>query len=107
MFDAVTGNFDDTTGNFDDFRVTDTTSGTYEFDNYVDLSQKYTSRLTADLKVLRLDFVNSFDEALGNFDARPGDFDGDPSAFDDINVQLFVATTDDDPSGSPTWSAWK
>lgn len=107
LFDAVTGNFDDTTGNFDDFRVTDTTSGTYEFDNYVDLTQKYTSRLTADLKVLRLDFVNSFDEALGNFDARPGDFDGDPSAFDDINVQLFVATTDDDPSGSPTWSAWK
>ena len=107
LFDAVTGNFDDATGNFDDFRVTPTTSGTYEFDNYVDLTQKYTSRLTADLKVLRLDFVNSFDEALGNFDARLGDFDGDPSAFDDINVQLFVATTDDDPSGSPTWSAWK
>ena len=107
LFDAVTGNFDDTTGNFDDFRVNETTSGTYEFDSYVDLSQKYTSRLTADIKVLRLDFVNSFDDALGNFNDRAGDFDGDPSAFDDINVQLFVATTDDDPASSPTWSDWK
>lgn len=107
QFDSRTGNFDAATGNFDDFIATEVTSGTYEFDNYVDLAAKYTSRLTADLKVLRLDFVNFFDDALGNFDARSGDFDGDPSAFDDINVQLFVATTDDDPAGTPTWSDWK
>jgi hypothetical protein len=107
QFDSRTGNFDDATGNFDDFIATEVTSGTYEFDNYVDLSAKYTSRLTADLKVLRLDFVNFFDDAPGNFDARLGDFDGDPSAFDDINVQLFVSTTNDDPSGSPSWSDYK
>lgn len=107
QFDSRTGDFDDATGNFDDFIATEVTSGTYEFDSYVDLAAKYTSRLTADLKVLRLDFVNFFDDALGNFDARLGDFDGDPSAFDDINVQLFVATTDDDPAGTPTWSDWK
>jgi len=107
QFDSRTGNFDDATGNFDDFIATEVTSGTYEFDNYIDLTQKYTSRLTADLKVLRLDFVNFFDDAVGNFNDRAGDFDGDPSAFDDINVQLFVSTTDDDPSGSPSWSDYK
>lgn len=107
QFDSRTGNFDDATGNFDDFIATEVTSGSYEFDSYVDLAAKYTSRLTADLKVLRLDFVNFFDDALGNFDARLGDFDGDPTAFDDINVKLFVATTDDDPAGTPTWSDWK
>jgi hypothetical protein len=107
QFDSRTGNFDDATGNFDDFIATEVTSGSYEFDSYVDLAAKYTSRLTADLKVLRLDFVNFFDDAPGNFDARLGDFDGDPSAFDDINVQLFVSTTNDDPSGSPSWSDYK
>ena len=107
QFDSKTGNFDDAVGNFDDFFATEVTSGSYLFDDYVDLAAKYTCRLTADLKVLRLDFVNFFDDATGNFDARLGDFDGDPSAFDDINVELFVSTTDDDPSGSPTWSDYK
>lgn len=107
LFDEVSGDFDDATGNFDDFRVTHATSGTYEFDTYIDLSQKYTSRLTVDIDVTRIDFVNVFDDAEGNFDDRAGNFDGDETAFDDTNVEIFVATTDDDPSGTPTWSDFR
>jgi hypothetical protein len=29
------------------------------------------------------------------------------SQIDDTNVLFYVATTDDDPSGSPTWSGWQ
>lgn len=107
LFDAATGNFDDAPGQFDSGggRVDD--EGSYEFDTYVDLGSKYTSRVTADLDVIRIDYVNLFDDAEGNFDDRQGLFDGDPDSYDDTNVDLFVATTNDDPAGTPTWSDFK
>jgi hypothetical protein len=107
LFDAKTGNFDDATGQFDSGGGEVDGEGEYEFDTYVDLGSKYTSRVTADLDVIRIDYVNLFDDAEGNFDDRQGLFDGDPDAYDDTNVDLFVATTDDDPAGTPTWSDWK
>jgi len=48
-----------------------------------------------------------FDDATGNFDSRVGLFDGDPNTYGDTNVQLYVSTTDDDPAGSPEWSAYR
>lgn len=82
-------------------------SGTYEFDNYVDLGQKYVSRVQTSLLIGFLDYVNDFDSAEGLFDAREGLFDGDPSQFDTTTVRTQVSFTDDDPAGSPTWSAWR
>lgn len=107
-FDSLSGNFDDAKGLFDGGGGKISASGTYEFDNYVDLGAIYTSRVTANLNVVRVDYVSLFDDALGNFDARTGDFDGDAQAFDDTNVELLVATTEDDPSsGSPTYTAFR
>ena len=106
-FDDISGLFDDTDGDFDGGGGTTSTLGTYDFNQVVDLGAVYTSRVTAYLEVGRVDYVNTFDDAEGLFDARPGDFDGDPNQFDDTNVELQVSVTEDDPSGTPTWSAYR
>ena len=107
-FDDLAGLFDDAAGLFDGgggSGIQD--NGTYEFANYVDLGDKYVSRVHADMKVAFLDFVNDFDSASGLFDSRLGDFDGDPAQFDTTTAKVQVATTDDDPAGTPTWSNWQ
>ena len=106
LFDAKTGNFDEADGFFDGGGGEVDDAGSYEFDGYIDLGSRYTSRVTATLDVVRLDYVNLFDDAEGLFDARQGLFDGGQSV-DDTTVNLFVAVTNDDPAGSPTWSDWK
>jgi len=106
-FDDISGLFDDLDGNFDGGGGTTSTLGTYDFDQIVDLGAVYTSRVTAYLEVGRVDYVNSFDDADGFFDDRLGDFDGDPNQFDDTNVELQVSVTDDNPAGTPAWSAYR
>lgn len=103
-FDDLTGNFDDAPGLFDGAGGNTGTSGTYDFDNYVDLGQVFTSRVTSTVNVQRAEYVTLFDDREGLFDAATGLFDGDVQAFDDTNVELFISVTDDDPAGSPTWS---
>jgi len=106
-FDDASGNFDDAAGLFDGGAGTIVTSGTYEFNAVVDLTAVYTSRVVANVTNLRTDYVNLFDSASGNFDSRVGNFDGDEQAFDDTNVEVYVATTEGDPSGSPTYTAFR
>ena len=72
----------------------------------VDLGSKFTSRVTSKVEISRVDYVNVFDDAAGLFDAREGFFDGIPS-FGGTNATLFIATTDDDPSGSPTFTDFR
>ena len=109
LFDSVSGDFDDEVGLFDGGGSTGqiVSSGTYQFDNYVDLGDKYVSRVSAALGVEFLDYADTFDSVDGNFDTRGGDFDGDPSQFDTISTRTQVSFTDDDPAGSPTWSDWR
>jgi hypothetical protein len=114
-FDSATGLFDDRgqdtdpVGLFDDFTGYGS-SGIYYFSNDLDLGQKYTSRLTFSFTSTRFDRTANFDSATGNFDDR-GDgvalFDGDPTAFSDTSVSLQLRHTDDDPTGTPTWSDWQ
>jgi len=106
-FDDVAGNFDDAGGLFDGGAGNVASSGTYEFDTHIDLGAVYTSRVTANMNVARISFVNLFDDASGNFDDRSGLFDGDPQEFDDTNTELLVATTENDPSGSPTYTDFR
>lgn len=106
-FDSLSGNFDDALGLFDGGGGNIASSGSYEFDTYVDLSAVFTSRVTANLNVTRIDYVDLFDAAQGNFDDRAGEFDGDPQEFDDVNTELLVATTEDDPSGSATYTDFR
>lgn len=81
-----------------------TSSGTYDFDDAVDLSAVYTCRVTATLETLSIDSLNAVDDRLDEIDSW-GSIDG--PEISDVNAQLFVATTDDDPGGSPTWSSWR
>ena len=107
-FDDVEGLFDDVEGLFDGGGGTTSTEGTYFFENYLDLGNIYTSRITAIVDVGRVDYVNTFDSKEGLFDSAVGEFDGDPDDFDDTNVELWVSTTDDDPNSSPAiWSAYR
>jgi hypothetical protein len=106
-FDDKPGLFDDALGLFDGAGGNVSSFGEYEFADVVDLGNVYTSRVTAEIVVQRFDFVNTFDAAEGLFDDRPGLFDGDEQTFDDVNVEFYVAITDDDPNGTPTWSDWR
>jgi len=106
-FDDAEGDFDDAVGFFDGGGGFVAESGTYDFDNVVDLGLKYTSRVTALVDTTRVDYVGLFDDASGLFDAREGQFDGASDAFDDVNVELYVSTTNDDPAGAPTWSDYR
>ena len=107
-FDSATGLFDDAEGDFDGGGGTTSTEGTYTFANVVDLGAVYTSRVTVNANVGRIDYVNLFDDVAGNFDDREGLFDGDPNTYGDSNVQFYISTTEDDPNAAePTWTAYR
>jgi len=105
-FDAATGNFDDRAGNFDGNPGGFTSSGIYYFANDLDLGQKYTSRLTNNVTMERFDVTDTMDLATGQFDSRAGVFDGDPTAFNDVSVSVEMRHTNDDPTGTPTYTDW-
>jgi hypothetical protein len=78
------------------------TSMVYEFNSVVDLNEIVTVRVTPDLKILVTNVgVNVADYANVALEAR---FVG---PFADATARMYVATTDDDPNGTPTWSDWK
>ena len=106
QFDSGAGNFDDALGLFDGFSGT-VASGTYDFNTTIDFGEVYTSRIYPKFKVDYLDYVNDFDSATGNFDDRLGDFDGDPAQFDVTSARFELRHTNDDPSGSPTYTAYQ
>ena len=77
-------------------------SGTYVFDQDLDLGSVFTSRLTASVTVEGVNYLNLVDSWV-DVDTTT-DWDGvDASGWD---IELQVRATDDDPGGSPTWSAW-
>ncbi len=88
LFDSIAGNFDDVTVKFDGgggYKP----AGSYDFSAAVDLGGVFTSRVTARL-------------AVDIFSEDPADLD-----VTDVSTKIYVATTNDDPAGSPTWSAWQ
>jgi len=107
-FDDVAGDFDDVVGLFDGGGGTTSTLGTYFFEDYFDLGNVYTSRLTVNIEVGRVDYINTFDSKEGLFDEQQGEFDGSPDSLDDTNVELWVSTTNQDPNSSPvTWTPYR
>ena len=89
LFDSVAGNFDDATGLFGGGTGFIASSGTYDFSNYIDLGAVFTAQATATLK------FTQFSQHTGT------------PASGATDVDLFVSTTQDDPSGSPTWTAYR
>ena len=106
-FDDGEGDFDDAVGLFDGGGGFVSGEGIYDFDNVVDLGLVYTSRVTAKVDQTRVDYVGLFDDTSGLFDSQQGQFDGASDAKDDVNVELYVSTTNDDPTGTPTWSEYR
>jgi len=106
LFDSALGDFDDGLGLFDGLGGV-VAKGTYSFDSVIDLGEKYTSRVKTFIDMERVDYVDLFDSRTGNFDLAQGLFDGSPNTYDDNSAKIQVSYTDDDPTGSPTWSAWE
>ena len=79
-------------------------TGSYEFMNYFDLGEVHTCKITANLEVQSVDVADYIDFRTANIDDWD-DLDG--VNIDDTNVEMFVSTTEDDPSGTPTWTEWK
>jgi hypothetical protein len=100
--DSVTANID--TWSLIDFLGGLASSGTYNFQNTFDLGAVYASKLTATLTVQAFDTGDYIDAKTGLVDTW-NFIDG--AVPDNVNAQLQVRTTNDDPSGTPTWSAWE
>lgn len=96
-------------------RITDPSTApstaTYLFSNYIDTGAVRIGRVSVDVDVLRISdaATDTFDTLTGLFDSLPSLFDdlSGGTSFSDNNVITFVSTTDDNPSGTPTWSAYK
>lgn len=78
--------------------------GEYTFANSVDLGGVYTSKITATIQVSALDVADSIDQRTDLMDDWR-DMDGE--FIDDVNAEMFLRTTEDDPAGTPTWTDWK
>ena len=99
--DNVTDNFDDiTTRNFDGGTQNDNiySSGTYEFDNVIDLGSIQTTRLTANITQTATDRDRLFDNISGNFDDQASNFDGDATV--NATSHLEIAVSDDNTTYS-------
>lgn len=78
-------------------------TGTYDFDGTVDLGAVYTSRLTATLEAYGFnasDLISSRG-LVSTWASVVGDNVTDATAV------IQVRSTDDNPAGTPTWSAWQ
>lgn len=76
--------------------------GIYEFDNIIDLEAVFVSRVIPNIVAsgeTRADTMDSWD-SLSSVDALSS---ADASSW---GVRVQVSTTLDDPTGTPTWSAW-
>ena len=84
------------------------TSGEYTFANSVDLTQKYDVNLRKTLTASNFILNSLWDERTDLIDTW-GYIDnvGGLTEATACNAAVYVRTTNDDPSGSPTWSAYK
>ena len=80
------------------------TSGSYTFNNYVDLGQVFTSRVTANFTASGFVQTDLIDGRTALIDTW-ANFDGEPS--DKVVATLEIRTTNTDPTGTPTWTPYQ
>ena len=105
---ASTGRIDDVT-DFDaitsiDFLGDTSLSGEYEFASTLDLGAKYDVELLSVLQLRAFQPTDTWDDRSALIDTW-NDIDADDLS--DTDVQLFVRSTNDDPSGSPTYGTYE
>jgi len=87
-------------------------TGEYFFSNYIDTGSSRNARVTG----FRT-FERRYDNGTLLWDAIPQNWDTWPDNWDDwttetanwgdVGVTVYVATTNDDPAGTPTWNGWE
>jgi len=109
-FDSLTGNIDSLTGQWDALGVSYVnTSGTYYFANVITRASAQQGFITVNMTTRRFDATGAqWDNLAGDIDVLAGLWDDltGVADFNDTNVIAYVSTTNDDPAGSPTWSAY-
>jgi len=96
LFDSGSGNFDSITTRFFDSGTTASSlqpSGTYDFDQVIDVGSKVKTNITAGISQTIVDRDSNFDTVAGLFDAQTGLFDGDAEA--NCSSELQIAISDD------------
>ena len=78
-------------------------TGSYDFSAALDMTTSATRRFEADISAVSFVATDLIDSRAGTIDTWAS-IDG--VEVDDCDVTLYAAITDDDPAGSPTWSAW-
>jgi len=112
LFDSLVGNIDSLSGDWDDLGTGNLGSGlgSYEFSSVIDIGSVKRARVRVDA------YQSRFDTESALFDNLEGDVDSLPVLWDDLtanpdlgdtDVISYVSTTNDDPTGSPTWSDYK
>jgi hypothetical protein len=81
-----------------------TSAGTYDFATGLDLGTVQHVRLTTTIAAQALNVLDMIDSRSGSIDAW-ADFDGTLGA--PVDAWVEVRDTDDNPAGTPTWSAWR
>ena len=94
-FDAVTSI---------DFLGNTASSGEYQFASTLDLGAKYDVELLSVLQIRAFQPTDTWDDRTELIDTW-NDIDADDLS--DTDVQLFVRSSNDDPSGSPTYGTWE
>lgn len=79
--------------------------GTYTFAAGMDFGTVKRVRVTADYLATVVNVLDQFDARTAPIDSWPS-FDGDVEG-DEATMRVEVRETDDDPTGTPTWSAWQ
>lgn len=113
-FSGTKSNLTVTSGNL---RLTSTTgasytnpvTGTYTFSGYTNVGQVRRVRARIDAEIQRFNSAGGlWNDIAGTFETWQGRFDSwtDPQNADH-NVLFYISTTDDDPTGTPTWSDYK
>ena len=75
----------------------------YNFANYMDLSTVKTVRLRQYINSASTSVFDLIDERVANIDTWE---DFDDTEFDKTSVRMQVRSTNDDPSGTPSWGEW-
>ena len=82
------------------------TSGSYQFANTLDLGAKFDLELLQILKSRSGSFDDLWGNRTGNIDTW-ADIDGDTGNISDVNAELYVRATNDDPGSGPTYGEWQ
>lgn len=78
-------------------------TGSYLFSAYMDLTTVATRRFESDITIYSFTITDLIDSRTALIDSWEM-FDG--GVINDTDVTLYAAVTNDDPAGTPTWSAW-